>query len=210
MDYITLQDEVEILVDDPSEEILGRIPSVVNEAISYIANEPSLILPSLKSIHTAETIPGQAWVTLPTQGTGKIMHCTAHRVPCRISNVLEDLLKSYPSLDSEGDVVDVALEGSVLWYQGIPTMATPLLILYYKSPVELVFDADIPADIPPHLHRETIVRKAASILYDFIEDGEEKKFNTLVQDGFYERGKDKLLAFLASRRRGQGTSVWSI
>lgn len=213
MNFLELKDEVEILVDDPSAVIMDRIPGVVNEAVLAVANAPGIVLPGLKALYTSETVLGQAYLTLPDNNAEKLLFVSAvdSGTPISVNNTLEDLLGDYPTLTEEGDVEAVALEGSTLWYHKIPSLATPLLVLYYKKPEVLTLDTDIPSVIPEHLHRKTIVPYAGMILYNLIEDGiEGEKVNTAVQMNFHDQGIIELREYLAARRRGRHHSVWSV
>ena len=213
MNFLELKDEVEILVDDPSAAIMDRIPGLVNEAVLAVANAPGIVLPSLKALYTSETVLGQAYLGLPDNNAERLLFVSAVGSGTQISinNTLEDLLGDYPTLTEEGDVEAVALEGSTLWYHKIPSLATPLLVLYYKRPAVLVLDTDIPSEIPEHLHRNTIIAHAGMVLYNLIEDGiEGEKVNTAVQMNFRDRGVVELREYLAARRRGRSHSVWSV
>lgn len=213
MNYLELKDEVEVLVDDPSAEIRGRIPGLVNEAVSAVAQAPGVVLPGLKMVYTTETVLEQAYTALPENGSGKLLFVSAVNSGAAISihNTVEDLFGDYPTLAEAGDVEAVALEGDILWYQKIPSEATPLMVLYYRKPELLVADLDIPSVIPEHLHRRTLVPYAGMLLYSLIEDGiEGEKVNTAVQMNFFDRGVIELREYLAARRRGRSYSVWNV
>lgn len=213
MNFLELKDEVEILVDDPSAEIMDRIPGLVNEAVLAVANAPGVVLPGLKALYTSETVVGQAYTALPGNGAEKLLFVSAVGSATAISihNILEDLLGDYPTLTEEGAVEAVALEGNTLWYQKIPSVATALMVLYYKKPAVLALSTDIPSVIPEHLHRKTIIPYAGMMLYNLIEDGiEGEKVNTAVQMNFHDRGVIELREYLATRRRGRSNSVWNV
>jgi hypothetical protein len=212
MNFIELRNEIEILVDPQDADMESSIPSLINEAIVYIANEPGIILPDLKSIVSVNTVVDQSYTTLPNGTTtygGKVIYASVGGEPVTCFNTLEDIMQEYPAMDEVGDIESVAVEGQTVWYAKQPEEETAMLLLLYADPPELEDDEDIPSSIPKHLHRETIVRRVASVMFDMIEQGEDgSKINTIVQTEFYDKGITKLREFLASKRRGMSRSVW--
>lgn len=220
MNYAELQDEIEILVDPQDDEHLASIPTLVNEAIAAVTQWPGIVVPSLKTIVSINTTVDQAYTTLPqyTNPDGeeepiynKILYAVSGEEPIPFHFTLEDMMDMYGSMDTEGDVEAVALEGQNIWYAHIPTVATAIALLLYKTPDLLTEDEDVCTVIPAHLHRHTIVRYAAWTLFDKIEQAEDgAKANTAVQKNFFEEGMSMLMAYLGARRRGQSKSVWNV
>jgi len=126
--------------------------------------------------------------------------------------ILEELIDQFPALDEVGDIEAIALEGQTVWYVKQPDAETAILLLLYKKPTALDALTDVPTDIPLHLHRSTIVRYAAMLLFDLLEqDDSGQKPNTAAQKLFYEEvGLVKLKEYLAGRRRHLANSIWSV
>ena len=218
MTFKELQDEVLILVDPEDSEMEARIPSAINDAVLYVANEPGIVLPTLKSVQTVTTVVDQSYATLPVHDPdgyalfdGKVIFAQVDGTEVSCHNTLEDLMVAYPSMDEIGDVEAVAIEGQTVWYVKQPDTETSIIMLLYKFPTVLEDDEDEPNEIPRHLHMDTIVRRSAMLLFDKIEQGEDgQKTNTLVQQNFYNEGIDKLKQYLGKKRRGMSRSVWNI
>lgn len=59
-------------------------------------------------------------------------------------------------LSESGSIIHVAVKGSKLYYQGIPTSSENLTVHFYKKPTVLVNDSDEPNAIPDHLQTNLI------------------------------------------------------
>jgi hypothetical protein len=211
--FAHLKDEVAILLQDTSAEIVARIPIALNEALYSVADE--LIscggIPDLKAIGTFETVVDQAWTTLPTGFNGKLLFAGNDSTCLAIADGgVAQLMAENPSLDESGPVHTVALEGSVLYYQGIPSSATTYPILYQINPTVWSDDADVVADwVPLHLQRLLFVHKATATLFNWIEDGiDGDQVNTLAQLGLHEKYLTQMREFLARRKTASMRSIW--
>jgi hypothetical protein len=211
MNYSELQRELKTLVQDASPEILLMIPDAINEAVQELAYEISF--PSLKSVSTVTTSTTYYYVSMPSGFNGKLLYCGTSDGECTVLHGgLAELMQLYPSLDDTGEVVHVALEGSILYYQGMPSTAETLYCLLYSNPDVLTNDTDTPSCIPEYYHREAIVYRAAVKCFNAIEDALELKSkpNTEYYTNLALAGKNKLHAWVSKRRINIGTSVWSI
>lgn len=211
MNFSELQRELKVIVQDASSEILVNIPDYINEAVQGLAYE--LEFPSLKSIETVITSTTYYYVSMPSGFSGRLLYCggsTGKRNILR--GGLEELMELYPGLDDTGDVVDVALEGNVLYYQGMPSTAVSLLCLLYSNPALLVNDTDTPSFIPEYCHREAIVYRAAAVAFNVIEDALElkEKPNTLFYTNLAQVGFNRIAGWLAKRKSNVGTSIWQV
>lgn len=73
-----------------------------------------------------------------------------------------------------GSIYRVAVKGSKLYYQGIPTASTTLGVHYYRKPFELALDGDVVDGIPDHLQLRLIKHYVIKeILGEAIEDGQD-------------------------------------
>lgn len=202
--------EVEILIQDTSAELNDPMINYINEALAAISDD--CVIPELKVLGSVLTVPGQAWVAMPEGFSGKLLFVTNEqgRIPVN-QDGLEGLLGRCPTLDDSGEVEEVALEGTTLWYQPIPEEAASLTIVYQKWPDVVAEDDDVPTFIPPYLQRRLLAHKVAAIIWDKIEDGMDgEKINTLVQEGQYEKARVDFGKFNARRRIASMTSKWEV
>lgn len=210
--------EVENLVDDPSFDS-ETIDQYINQALEYVASQ--INLPTLKGLGVVSTELNQAYTDMSVisgnnfSGILRLVVREDGKFPTIYAD-LESLILEYPTLDQEGNIEAVALDGNTLWYQKIPTTETPLTVVYFRDPAPLVKDSDIPSDTPSHLHRHLYVHGAAYLIYDQIEDGiDGEKVNTANHrwQSFDENNKlsgiTKLREWLGKRRVHHISSVWS-
>ena len=217
MNLEEMRNEVENLVDDSSFDP-DTIDNYLNQMLTYSAG--LINLPSLKRISTVVTIEDQAYTSISglDGGFSGILRRVknAEGEEPRIYSNLELLLDDYPTIDEEGDVEAVALEGSTLWYQKIPSSAETLLLLYFRNPSPLIGGDDEPGDIPEHVHRKLLVHGAAYMIFDQIEDGiEGEKVNTVhnFHQSLNEENKHsgivKLREWIGRTSKHHISSVWS-
>lgn len=87
-------------------------------------------------------------------------------------------------LAEAGSVYRVAVKGSRLYYQGIPSAATTIGLHFYRKPTNMVNDTDTPDGIPEHLQLRLIKHKVCAEIYgEGLEDGQDNvgvgyKFHT--------------------------------
>ncbi len=213
MTYEELNDATAVKVKDTSPKFVAMIPDAINEAVQQIAD--AVTPPSLKAMGTVYTVVSQEWVNVKTTLTdfsGKLLYAgTSSGKIGFYDGGLEALLAEYYSLDADGDVEAVALEGDILWYYKTPLVATSLTLVYCKVPPLLVSPGDIPVCLPSMLHRDLIVNKTAAIIYDHIEEGlEGEKVNTKACLELYAAAEARLNAWFAKRRSNVSRSVWSV
>jgi len=60
-------------------------------------------------------------------------------------------------LSESGSITHVAIKGSNLYYQGIPTASEDLTVHFYRKPVDMSEDDDTPDGIPEHLQTRLIM-----------------------------------------------------
>lgn len=211
MNYKGLQDEILILVDSSTDEIDALVPDLVNDAVQAIANEPGIILPSLKTIRNISTELDQEYAALEGAFNGKLLFAAAGGVKINAHKTLEDLLEDYPTMREYGSVEAIALEGSTIWYAKIPEEVETMTLLLCLNPDIMTLNEEIPSCIPEHLHRQTIIPYVAKTMFDMIEQEDDtEKTQTKVNEFAYMRGVQKLREYLAARRRGMSRSIWNI
>lgn len=209
MDFAQLQQELKDIVMDQSPKILLMIPSLINEAVQNIAEEVKF--PELKQVTSVTTSTSLAYVNMPTGFSSRLKYAGNSDGEYKVlDGGVEELIRLYPTLAETGDIKHLTLEGSVLYYQPIPTVATTITCIGYHRPATLVGDADTPSFIPDWLHRESIVNTAAVLAYNSIEDGVDgDKINTKVFESLAKVGLDKVRAYISRRRPVVSTSNWS-
>lgn len=216
MNRLEIRTEIENLIQDAS-FVSDTINTYINLAILYTGANTDI--PELKRIDTVDTVLSQAYTSLNslTGGfSGKL-----RRVKDTDGNSMEIvsdlalLMDAFPTMVEEGEVEIVALEGSTLWYQKIPTIVETLTCLYFRDPAILSADSESPSDFPEHLHRKLFVHGTAWMIYDQIEDDvEEKKINTMGQfwhsfdEGNKHSGIVKLREWIGKTRRHNISSSW--
>ena len=207
MNLSQLKDEVTIVLSDTS--FASSLSNWINDSIGQIIDDANV--PGFKEMLTVNTVVSQAYTTLGATCDGRILYVGSATAELSGGLVtLEHLLKMYPSMSEAGDVEYIAVEGNTMYYQGIPTVATPLTILHRRKPVVMVEDTDTPEGIPEHLHLAVIVPRVAMRGFDRIEDGcEGEKVNTIAQSIRYKQGLHDLMCWVAKRVPHRSTSIWS-
>jgi hypothetical protein len=206
--FAELVEETKLALQDGGDIDEERVKLALNEAYKGIVEETEI--PSLKKIAPVQTVVGQAWLNMPGGFSGKLRYVgdSAGKIQI-LDNGVEEMIEIYPGLVTTGNVRCVALQGNLLYYQGIPDVATDLIVLYYEDVNELEAGDDTPDYLPVYLHRELLVSKAAAIEYTRIEDGMEGiKVNTVKYTTAYEEAKQKLQEWIARRRRHSSRSIW--
>jgi hypothetical protein len=78
------------------------------------------------------------------------------------------------SLAETGEIYMVCVKGSKLYYQGIPSASTVIGLHFYRRPLTLALDGDIPEGIPDHLQLSLLTHRVLmSIFGEKIEDGQD-------------------------------------
>lgn len=147
-------------------------------------------LPNLLTSDTVTTSTSAAYVDLPDDfGRGLIAAISAATdTQLTIMESFSEFLSMFPTLDLSSSITTVAVRGSILYYQGIPTTADTVTLHYYSTPTDLSDDNDEPDCLPIHLHEELLVNYAAWKIFDLIEDGiDGRKINTESYSGKFMR-----------------------
>lgn len=80
---------------------------------------------------------------------------------------------SEKNLSESGSVYRVCVKGKKLYYQGIPSVAEDLTVMFYRLPVDISADTDEPDGIPSHLGLSLIRNYVCKEI--FTEKGNSKK-----------------------------------
>jgi hypothetical protein len=209
MNYSELQRELKAIIMDQSPKILLMVPDLINEAVQNIAEEVKF--PELKQVSSVTTSISTYYVNMPATFSSRLKYAgNSDGEYTVLDGGVEELIRLFPTLAETGDIQYVTLEGNILYYQPIPTVAETITCIGYHVPATLVNDTDTPSFIPEWLHRESIVNTAAILAYNSIEDGVEgDKVNTKVFMGLAEVGLNKVRAYISRRRPVVSTSNWS-
>jgi len=211
MNFSEMQREVKSLIQDASPEILVSVPDFINEAVQQIAEDVKF--PELKQVTSVTTSISTYYVNMPTGFSSRLRYAgNSDGEYTVLEGGVEDLIRLYPALDESGDIEYVTLEGSVLYYQPIPTVAEAITCIGYHVPATLSADTDTPSFIPSMYHRSAIVNKAAELAYTMIEAGnaEAEKINSSIFRALAEDGLNHIRAYISRRRPVLSTSNWSV
>ncbi len=202
-----LKDEVIVAISDTS--FNDSLDEWINNSVEQIIDDANV--PGFKEILSVDTVLGAASTVLGATCSGRILYVgTATAELAGGVVTLEHLMKMYPGMTEVGDVEYIAVEGNTLYYQGIPSTVSTLMLLHRRKPIAMVEDSNEPEGIPSHLHLNVIVPKVAILGFDRIEDGiEGKKVNTIAQSIRYKQGLHELMCWVAKRVPHRSTSIWS-
>ncbi len=156
----------------------------------------------------SDSTPALAYTSMPSGFSGKLLFIGTENRDIEVVD-FDELVDLYPDMDTVGNVVRVAVVGSTLYYQGIPSTAETIPIVYRRNPTDMVAGTSEPDGIPEMLHREIVVCGAAMIAWDLIEDGiEGDKVNYLSQKFQFDKGMDRFHGWVRKRTSNRSKSVW--
>lgn len=212
-----IRTEIDILIDDDSYDAIA-VDGYINQTLAYVAG--LIDLPSLKRIGTVTTVTGQAYANILDEvsdfSISRLKRVkTSEGGSPDVYASLWAMMDNYPTMDEEGDVEAVAVEGNRLWYQKIPEAAETLVIGYMIEPSRLVLDDDEPDDIPDYLQRALLVHGTAWIIMDQKEEHiDSQKFNTKSHFwlSFDENNKSSgivhLRSWVSRSRKNYSYGIW--
>ena len=191
------------------------VTGYINQALSYCAGV--IDIPEHKRVFTVSTIAGQAYIPLQEQINsfgGRVRRAKYNGTDLKIMSSLDALLDDYESLDDEGSLEAVALEGRTLWYQKIPEDVTSILVLCYVNPEPLSKSNPEASWLPEHVQRKILVDGACSYIFDQTEEEDSNKpvTNKHRRVAFDDRRNDlgitELRSWIAKNRPSLGYSCW--
>jgi len=214
MTFTEICENVKVCIQDTEwgSENPDELKTKVNQAYQEITEETSVVIPELKTFTTITTSVVNTYVTIAADFSRllRIVRSDGGSITI-LDGGLKDLIEMYPLLDDTGSVRYLAVEGSTLWYQGMPSVAETLVALYQKKVVKLVNTTDVPLVLPDHLQYPLLVNKAAMLCWREIEDGiEGDKVNTARYQGYYFEALKLFNCYLARRRSNLTRSVWDV
>lgn len=139
-------------------------------------------LPDLYKYSTVTTSTSLAYVSLPTdyqRHAFRILDDSGDIISCPIGGdyyAFNLFMKQIQDLrlTESGSIYKVAIKGTKLYYQGIPTAAETIGVHYYRKPTDMALDDDSPDGIPEHLQLRLLKHGVLADLFgEAIEDGQD-------------------------------------
>ena len=157
--------ELENFINQGVYEIAGGMQSALGDWIT-----PPL--PNLFSIDRVNTSTTVAYVDMPETFHRSLQLVAANNGRAiDIEHSFIDFTDTYPLLDKTGNISTVIEHGKKLYYQGIPSVSEELTLHFYRKPIAMKEDNDVPDGIPEHLQMSLLSYYAAWKAFIFIEDG---------------------------------------
>jgi len=162
----SLRDRIKRMVGHNIPQKDTQLTDMCNEAVSNIAagirmpnRGISPPLPDLQDTDTVATATDAAYKALPSdymRGLYLVADSSGDKIaPPKGGGyyAFKLFMKSIQELDlsESGSIYRVAVKGSNLYYQGIPTATTNLTVWFYRKPTDMTANDDEPDGIPDHL-----------------------------------------------------------
>ena len=176
--FETLIARTNLIIQDPS--LLEVLGDFINDGVYEIAGGMQSPLgswitpplPELFSIDTVDTSTTAAYVDMPeTFHRSLQLVATENGSSIDIEHSFIDFTDTYPLLNKAGNISAVIEHGKKLYYQGIPAVSEELTLHFYRKPVVMVDDDDVPDGIPEYMQMNLLPYYAAWKAFIFIEDG---------------------------------------
>lgn len=172
VDDDSLTDSLGSFINQGVYEIAGGMPSLLDGITNPLPNVLTPPLPELLTIDTVNTSITKPYVDMPADFHRDLQFVTSSSgSEIDIANSFIEFVETYPLLNKSGRIAEVIEQGKKLYYQGIPSSSESITLHYYRKPIEMVNDDDVPDGIPEHLHYSLLVNFAAWKAYEHIEDG---------------------------------------
>jgi hypothetical protein len=168
----------EVLQDSfyTEERLVHRINGSVRSIAAGIRMPDGLISPPLPDLYKCDTVytTSDAFVDLPSdyqRSVFNVFDANNDKIYPPIGGdyySFNRFLKQINQLNlsEPGEVYRVCVKGSkYIYYQGIPAAPYPLGIHYYKKPVSMKLDGDVPDGIPDHLAHSIIKHDVLRNIY---------------------------------------------
>lgn len=181
MQLSALVEAVSLIMQDDS-LVASEITSRLNEAQKEVAGGIQSTLgswitpplPELLTIDTVTTDTTLAYVSMPDTFQRNLqLVANSSGTEIEIANSFIEFSEVSPLLDRSGSVTECCEFGGNFYYQGIPSTAATITLHFYRFPVDMSADDDLPDGIPTHLHRGLLVNHACWKLFELLEDGTE-------------------------------------
>ena len=144
-----LVQEIKNLIQDTTysyADILGWL----NDAQFFVSGGVLLVYPDrtqvfsspLEGLETNDTVTASttaAYVALPSDYQRSLLYVYNETADCYVylSEAFGEMLNESSSLDDDGHVTEVVIEGKRLYYQGVPEEDETLRLYYYRKPFDM-------------------------------------------------------------------------
>jgi len=176
--FLELKTRAISLINGPAVEDI--IPALINQGVdeiaggmlSTIADIITPPLPALFTVGTVKTDITQAFVDMPEDFHRSLKFAVkANGSEIDIANSFIEFTETNPSLNKAGSISEVIEHGKKFYYLNVPTVAEDVTLHYYRMPVKMVANSNVPDGIPLHLQMSLLVNFAVWKANEFIEDG---------------------------------------
>jgi hypothetical protein len=140
----------------------------LNDVVEELVDEKRP--PGFLGVVSVQTVLSQAYLNLPTATCSQVITLQVDSQEYHLMSFV-DMFDIYPELDEVGSIEAFAVDGNVLYYQGIPSEVTDVTILCRRPVNKMVSAGDTPDGIPTYLHEKLLVSGAVLKGFDEIEDG---------------------------------------
>lgn len=184
---LSLTAAIESIVGDGSyTDLVDRINDAINNISGGIRMPDGTTSPPLPDLYTSATVQTTvtAYADLPTNYQRRLFYV----VDSSGDRILPPAGGDYYSfmlflnhcykrdLTETGSVTKVCVKGKKLYYQGIPSAAEDLVVMFYKIPTVMASDIDEPEGIPDHLRVRLIKHYVCKEIFgEGLEDGAESR-----------------------------------
>jgi hypothetical protein len=150
---------------------------------------------------------GPGYVPLPSNYHRNLYSCRSitNFCPITVYQNLRLLLRNFSYPDQNGRVLGVAIRGSNLHYQRIPSATEILRLYFYEKITEMTKLTDQPLCIPEGYEKPLLINYACKEIYNLIEDGVEgSKVNTNTHTNLYQGAYNELAQFIGEEGKEPG------
>lgn len=174
----------------------------INEA--YMRSASLVLLPDLESSGTITTSPASFSVSIPAAWNfdRNLYICSpvieSEEPTIEVLSSIAVLARRFPDYRFSapaGPVQVCTTTRTSFFYYAIPDIATQFNCAFYRTPILLVNDEDIPVSLPDFLHYQLLVAGAAAEIFSIAEEGND---GVMINTNKYNKKFDKGIEDLAS------------
>ncbi len=175
-----------------------KIAAMLNRATLEIAGGMSSVLgswitpplPALFTIGTINTAVDSSFVSMPDDFHRNLQFVSSStKTEIDLADSFISFSETYPLLNKSGSITECIEFGNNFYYQGIPTTIESVTLHYYRKPIDMVADTDLPDGLPIHLHNGLLVNYVCWQIFDLMKDLSMENFEQVTKpfkDRFYE------------------------
>ena len=198
---------IEMVVDAIQDTSFSEslIKGLINDAAIIMADAARL--PALSvGMNSVDTATGAFQVSMPADYHKLTFRCMDGARQVNIRNNMEEFLMLYNGdMTNEGDVENIVIQGSTLFYQPVPATSASLMLFYSKLPPALVKSSDIPSFLPSPKNHKGLANYAIGEIFNIIEDGiEGEKVNTMTYEKRFANDTRQMVDSILGRKTKKG------